>query len=110
MLIDEITTRLLAGDGADPSASAALSALFAYAQERALAMKMSKSRPDTSIFVTDTPEEVAKKLKKAYCPEGTAFENPVLEYCKYLIFPLLQEQKPISGHQQQDWMLQITIL
>ena len=55
---------------------------------RATAMKMSKSKPDTAIFVTDTKEEVERKLRKAYCPEGEANENPVLEYCKYLVFAL----------------------
>jgi len=62
----------------------------ADAVERALAMKMSKSRPDTAIFVTDSDEEVARKLRKAYCLEGVA-ENPVLEYCKHIIFAKLEE-------------------
>jgi len=30
--------------------------------------KMSKSNPDSAIFMEDTPEEVKKKIKKAYCP------------------------------------------
>ncbi len=62
------------------------------ATERAMAMKMSKSKPDTAIFVTDTKEEVERKLKKAYCPEGQAEENPILEYCRYLIFAVLEEK------------------
>ncbi len=61
------------------------------AVERAMAMKMSKSKPDTAIFVTDTKEEVERKLKKAYCPEGRADENPILEYCRYIIFAKLEE-------------------
>lgn len=56
------------------------------AVERAIAMKMSKSRPDTAIFVTDTEQEVTKKIKKAYCPQGQTEDNPILEYCKYIIF------------------------
>ncbi len=59
--------------------------------ERALAMKMSKSKPDTAIFVTDSEEEVVRKLQKAYCPAGVAEENPVLEYCQHIIFALKQE-------------------
>jgi tyrosyl-tRNA synthetase len=59
--------------------------------ERAMAMKMSKSKPDTAIFVTDAEKEVTKKLNKAYCPEGEAEENPVLEYCKHIIFALKEE-------------------
>ncbi len=54
--------------------------------ERAIAMKMSKSNPDSAIFMTDSKEDIQRKLKKAYCPEGIIEENPVLEYNKYIIF------------------------
>lgn len=56
------------------------------AVERAMAMKMSKSKPETAIFMTDLPADVTKKIQKAYCPEGLIEENPVLEYCKYILF------------------------
>lgn len=54
------------------------------AEERATAMKMSKSNPDSAIFMTDTPEQVANKIKKAFCPEKQTSENPILEYYKYI--------------------------
>lgn len=54
--------------------------------ERATAMKMSKSNPDSAIFMTDTAQQVEAKLKKAYCPEKVATENPVLEYMRYVVF------------------------
>ncbi len=56
------------------------------AVERAIEMKMSKSNPDSAIFMTDSGEEIKRKIKKAYCPEGIVEENPILEYCKYIIF------------------------
>lgn len=56
------------------------------AVERATAMKMSKSNPDSAIFMTDSIEDVNRKIKKAYCPEGITEENPILEYCKYILF------------------------
>lgn len=56
------------------------------ATERAMAMKMSKSKPETAIFMTDLPSDVAKKIQKAFCPEGIVGENPILEYCKYILF------------------------
>ncbi len=56
------------------------------AVERAIDMKMSKSNPDSAIFMTDTKEDVERKIKKAYCPEKQIQENPILEYCKYIIF------------------------
>ena len=54
--------------------------------ERIIDMKMSKSKPDSAIFMTDSPEEVKRKISKAYCPEKQVAENPVLEYCKFIIF------------------------
>ncbi len=59
--------------------------------ERAIAMKMSKSKPDTAIFMTDTKEEIFSKFKKAYCPEKVVQDNPVLEYAKYIIFEKVPE-------------------
>ena len=49
--------------------------------------KMSKSKPDTMIAIHDPPEVVKKKLSKAYCPEKQIEGNPVLEICKFVIFP-----------------------
>jgi tyrosyl-tRNA synthetase len=54
--------------------------------DRAIEMKMSKSNPDSAIFMDDSEEDVARKLNKAYCPVGSTQENPVLEYCKYIVF------------------------
>ena len=54
--------------------------------ERATAMKMSKSNPDSAIFMTDSTVEIARKINKAYCPERRIDENPILEYNKYILF------------------------
>ncbi len=54
--------------------------------DKRIAMKMSKSVPDSAIFMTDSSEEVKRKMNKAYCPEKQIEENPVLEYCKYIVF------------------------
>jgi tyrosyl-tRNA synthetase len=54
--------------------------------DAAIAKKMSKSNPNSAIFMTDSSEEIMKKFKKAYCPEGEVENNPVLEYCKYIVF------------------------
>ncbi len=58
------------------------------AAERATAMKMSKSNPDSAIFMTDSEKEVERKIRKAHCPERQVAENPVLEYCRYLVFEM----------------------
>lgn len=56
------------------------------AVSRAIERKMSKSNPDSAIFMTDTSEDIKRKINKAYCLEGDTKENPILEYCKYIIF------------------------
>jgi len=56
------------------------------AKERAIEMKMSKSKPDTAIFMTDSEKEIQRKLGKAWCPEKQIKENPIMEYYKYIIF------------------------
>jgi tyrosyl-tRNA synthetase len=54
--------------------------------DRAIALKMSKSKPNTAIFMTDDEKTIVKKFNKSYCPEKIVEDNPVLEYCKYIIF------------------------
>lgn len=54
--------------------------------DRKIELKMSKSNPESAIFMTDTEEEITAKFKKAYCPEGNDKDNPVLEYAKYIVF------------------------
>ncbi|MBI4143307.1 tyrosine--tRNA ligase [Candidatus Woesearchaeota archaeon] len=55
-------------------------------EDRVIDLKMSKSKPDTAIFMNDSEEGIKRKIGKAYCPVKTVHENPVLEYSKYLIF------------------------
>ncbi|MFW9828957.1 MAG: tyrosine--tRNA ligase [Candidatus Thorarchaeota archaeon] len=57
--------------------------------DRTIDIKMSKSDPDSAIFMLDSPKDVKRKINKAYCPPKQINENPVLEYCKYIIFELI---------------------
>lgn len=54
--------------------------------EKSIQRKMSKSNPDSAIFMLDTYEDIKRKIRKAWCPAGDIDENPVLEYLKYIIF------------------------
>jgi tyrosyl-tRNA synthetase len=50
-----------------------------------VAAKMSKSDPESSLLVHDSPEDIKRKLGKAFCPpevEG----NPILGICKNILF------------------------
>jgi tyrosyl-tRNA synthetase len=60
-------------------------------------LKMSKSKPDSAVWVHDDINEIQRKLKKAYCPmvkDGQSLEeieaeqkyNPILDWCENLIF------------------------
>ena len=53
------------------------------------ASKMSKSKPDSSIKIHDSPDEIRRKMGKAFCPMEQSEEdvNPVLMICKSIIFP-----------------------
>lgn len=61
--------------------------------ERTIELKMSKSKPESAIFMTDSEEDIKKKISKAYCPEKVVDENPVMEYAKYLIFERFRTMK-----------------
>lgn len=70
--------------------------------------KMSKSKPDSAIWVHDSLEEIQNKLKKAYCPAITPDQsaeeisnqqsnNPILNWCQHFIFPGNKEVKVIRN-------------
>jgi tyrosyl-tRNA synthetase len=48
--------------------------------------KMSKSDPDSGILIHDSPEEIKRKISKAFCPPETE-GNPILEMAKLVVFP-----------------------
>lgn len=49
-------------------------------------MKMSKSDPNSAIFIHDSEDEVRAKIRKAFCPPGEVEYNPVLDWARYLVF------------------------
>ena len=69
-----------------------LTSLQADGRMNPIEAKMSKSKPDTMISIHDTSEVVKRKVSKAYCPEKQIEGNPVLELCRYVIFPDLEGQ------------------
>ncbi|HIH73446.1 MAG: Tyrosine--tRNA ligase [Thermococcales archaeon 44_46] len=50
------------------------------------AMKMSKSKPYSAVFIHDSPEEIKQKLRKAFCPAREVKYNPVLDWAEHIIF------------------------
>jgi tyrosyl-tRNA synthetase len=66
-----------------------LTGLQASGRMNPIEEKMSKSKPETMISIHDSPDVVKKKMSKAFCPEKHVEGNPVLELCKFVIFPEL---------------------
>jgi tyrosyl-tRNA synthetase len=54
--------------------------------DKVVSSKMSKSKPDSAIFIHDSQEEIARKMGKAWCPERQAEGNPVLDFAKQIVF------------------------
>lgn len=51
--------------------------------------KMSKSNPENAIFMDDGPGDVKRKIKRAFCRPGEIDINPIIEYCQYIILPII---------------------
>ena len=58
--------------------------------------KMSKSKGEGAIFVTDSPEIIRSKIRGAFCPEGEVSNNPILEIYKFIIFPYYKNEVKIE--------------
>ena len=52
------------------------------------AMKMSKSKPRSAVFVHDSPDQIRAKLRGAFCPPAEVELNPVLDWIEHLCFGL----------------------
>lgn len=50
-------------------------------------IKMSKSKPDSAIFVHDSEEEISAKVAKALCPAREVEVNPIIDITRYIIAP-----------------------
>ncbi|MET1128065.1 MAG: tyrosine--tRNA ligase [Thermoproteota archaeon] len=51
----------------------------------AVELKMSKSKPSTAIFVYESPDDIRRKIRQAYCPPRQPELNPVMEIAKYIL-------------------------
>jgi tyrosyl-tRNA synthetase len=55
--------------------------------------KMSKSNPNSGIFIHDSDDEIKAKIRKAWCEEGNIRNNPLLEISEQIIFHRYKEMK-----------------
>ena len=61
-------------------------------EESIIEIKMSKSKPESAIFIHDSEEEIKRKIMKAFCPPNEIEFNPIIELLKYIIFPYLERK------------------
>jgi tyrosyl-tRNA synthetase len=56
-------------------------------------VKMSASIPGTHIKIYESKETTEEKIRKTYCPEKQVKDNPILQICKFIIFPIKNKIK-----------------
>ncbi|MEM4788193.1 MAG: tyrosine--tRNA ligase [Ignisphaera sp.] len=49
-------------------------------------VKMSKSKPDEAIMITDNDEDIKRKVKASLCPPKDVEDNPIMSIARYIIF------------------------
>ena len=54
---------------------------------------MSKSIPNSAIFVHDDEETIRRKIIKAFCPPKQIEENPVMDLMEKIVFNVFEEVK-----------------
>jgi tyrosyl-tRNA synthetase len=64
------------------------------------AMKMSKSKPSSAIFIHDSPDEIVAKVRKAFCPPGVVEFNPILDWTRQLLFGVFDEPLRVRRSEQ----------
>lgn len=55
-------------------------------KEALASAKMSKSQPQTCVFIYDSPEDIKTKIANAFCPEKAIEFNPIIDICKHILF------------------------
>ncbi|MCV0393359.1 MAG: tyrosine--tRNA ligase [Nitrosopumilus sp.] len=53
--------------------------------------KMSKSDPNSGVFIHNSDDEIKKKISKAWCEEANILNNPLLEIARTIIFHEFKE-------------------
>jgi len=61
------------------------------AMDKEISSKMSKSKPNTAVFMHDSEKQIREKISKAYCAPKEVDNNPMLDYAKHLVFRMKSE-------------------
>ena len=60
-------------------------------------LKMSKSDPQSAVFVHDSPDSIRRSVARAFCPPEETRFNPVLDWFEKLVFALGDSPVRIEG-------------
>jgi tyrosyl-tRNA synthetase len=101
-----VHNHLLLGLGKqDPEATKRLTEESGISAEERMSLieslKMSKSKPETAVFIDDSPEDIRRKVNNAFAPEGMVQFNPMLDWCKYLVF--FNENSELIVERPEKW-------
>jgi len=55
-------------------------------EEAKISLKMSKSHPDSAVWIHDSPDEIHRKISKAFCPADSLEFNPIINWVDHLVF------------------------
>jgi tyrosyl-tRNA synthetase len=50
------------------------------------AIKMSKSKPETCVYLYDEPNAIKNKIAAAFCPPRESENNPIIDIAKHIVF------------------------
>ncbi|ODM93357.1 Tyrosine--tRNA ligase, cytoplasmic [Orchesella cincta] len=64
--------------------------------------KMSSSEIESKIDLLDSPEDVKKKLKKAFCEPGNVKDNGVLSFVKHVLYPIFGDKEPFKVERNEE--------
>ncbi len=65
---------------------------------------MSKSDPDSAIFMEDSVKDVERKIKLGFCPEKIVAGNPIMDYARYIIFPAFENKIEIQIRKENEYI------
>ncbi len=56
-------------------------------EDQLIDMKMSKSKPNSAIFIHDSEDDIRKKIMGAFCPANELGVNPIIDIMRYVVSP-----------------------
>ncbi|MEI7604429.1 MAG: tyrosine--tRNA ligase [bacterium] len=66
-------------------------------------LKMSKSKPGSAIFVTDSEEVIKSTMKKAFCPPLDVEYNPIIDWIDAFVFDLIKDGEKWLVKRDEKW-------